>query len=165
VTGILPGRPATRQRLFVASLIVVVGSFLNLIPLEFGPFGSPWPIVLLWAVCGWSGLGASLATSCLLFGLGLWVDLLTGTLFGTWALLATITHGLTLVGARYLGSSSVGPLVNCAISGVIMLAVMALFGLWQHKSFDLIGSVLPILSAVLLYRFVASWFELSEDET
>jgi FtsH-binding integral membrane protein len=90
---------------------------------------------------------------------------LTGTIFGTWALLATITHGLTLLGARYLGSSGVGPVGNCAISGAIMFGVMAFYGVWQHQSFDLIGSVLPILSAVLLYRFVANWFELSEDET
>lgn len=163
--GILPGRLATRQRLIAGAALVAGTSLLNLIAFELGPFGSPWPIALLWAVCGWAGLGPNVATSCLLFVLGLWVDALTGAQLGSWAFVALISHGLLLVFARFLGTGNLGRVGSSVVSGVIMLFVMVALGFWRHGSLYILGLLLPLIIAVALYRFVGGVFELSEDAT
>lgn len=165
MVNVLPARPATRQRLAIGSLLVVLVSLFQLIGLEIPVIGSPWPIALLWAACGWAGLGVSIAPSILLMLLGLWVDVVTGATPGTWATIGLATYGLTLLGARFLGTDSAGPLMNCALSGLFMICVMVVFSLWQNKGIDLIGTIIPVFSAVLLYVLVRKWFELSEDES
>jgi hypothetical protein len=165
VVGILPSRLVTRQRLAIGTLLIAVISMCQLLRFELWSLGSPWPIALLWAACGWTGLGVSVGTASILFALGLWMDILTGATLGTWAFVGLATHGLSLLSARFLGTGSASPIVNCALSGVIMTSVMIVFALWQNKGIDLIGSVLPVLGAIVLYFWVGRWFELSEDET
>jgi hypothetical protein len=165
VIGILPGRLATRQRLLVGAMIVAGTSLLNLIAFELGPFGSPWPIALLWAVCGWTGLGPNVATSFLLFILGLWVDTLTGAQLGTWAFVALISHSVLLLFARFLGTGTLGRVGSSVVCGGVMFVVMLALGFWQHGGFYILGLLLPLIIAVALYRFVGGVFELSEDAT
>jgi hypothetical protein len=165
VTGILPGRLATRQRLAVGTLIVAGVSLFQLIPFELWVFGSPWPIAILWAACGWTGLGISAGTSLILMGLGLWFDILTGSALGSWAVIGLATHGLSHLSSRFLGTGGASPIVNCALTGVMMICVMVVFALWQNRGIDLIGIVTPVVSAVALYFFVSRWFELFEDDT
>jgi hypothetical protein len=163
--GIMPGRQATRQRLLIGAVIVAGTSLFNLIALEFGPLGSPWPIALLWAACGWAGLGPNASTAGLLFALGLWVDVLTGAPLGTWAVIALITHAITLVMARFIGTSSFGPLGSVIVSACVMLLAMVTIGLWRDGSFYFLGALLSLVTAVSCYPLVSRFFELSEDET
>jgi hypothetical protein len=165
VTGILPSRLVTRQKLLTGSLVVMAVSVLQLIGFDLWIFGSPWPIALLWAACGWAGLGPNMATAGLLFALGIWVDVLTGSVVGTWAFIALLTHGVTLLSARFFGTGALSPLVNCALGGIVMICIIAVFSFWQHKGIDLFGALTPILSSIAFYFLVSSWFELSEDET
>jgi rod shape-determining protein MreD len=165
VIGILPGRLATRQRLFVGALLVMAVSLFNLIALELGPFGSPWPIALLWPICGWVGLGPNVTTAGLLFGLGLWVDVLTGAPLGSWAFIALLTLGVLLLLVRFVGFGGLGPAASAIVTGVIMAITMILFGVWRGAGFYVLGSLLPLLTAVAAYPFVRKLFELSEDET
>ena len=163
--GILPGRLATRQRLFTGAILVAGISLLNLIPLEFGPFGSPWPIALLWAACGWAGLGPNLTAAGLLFILGLWIDALSGTPLGLWSSVALLTTAVTIGLSQYLGLGSLGRLGNAGVSGIAMLVIMVIANLWRGAHFYLLGAVLPIVTAIIAYQFVGRLFELSEDET
>lgn len=163
--GILPGRLATRQRLFVGVVIVAITSLLNLIAVELGPFGSPWPIALLWAASGWAGLGPNVTTAALLFSLGLWVDVLVGTPFGTWSGVTLLTHGIVILMARYLGTSNLGRLGRAIICACVMLLVMTLIGLWQGGGINFLSAILPLGVAVGLNIFVGKFFELSEGET
>jgi hypothetical protein len=165
VSSILPGRLATRQRLAVGAVLVALTSALQVIPFEFGVFHAPWPLALLWAVCGWSGLGINIGVSLILMVLGLWADVLTGATLGTWSSIGLMTYGLNLLAARFLGTGGAGPAMNCALCGIIMICVMLVFAIWQNKGIDLIGIVIPVLTAILPYFWLARWFELSEDET
>jgi hypothetical protein len=165
MAGPLPARLAPRQKLALGTFIVALVSVLQIVQVDMWTFIFPWPIALLWAVSGWSGLGISIGTSFILAGLGLWVDVLTGSTLGTWAAIALITHGLTVLAARFLGTGSAGPVINCAVSGFMMICVMLFFSLWQNKGFDPIGIIVPVMVAIALYVFVEQWFELSEDET
>jgi hypothetical protein len=166
VIGILPGRLATRQRLMIGALIVVIVSILNLVTLDAGPiFGSPWPIALVWAVCGWSKLGANLATASLIFALGCWVDLLTGSVLGTWACAGLITMALTLGASTYLGLNGLSPVMSCTVSGFFLLIVLAILGLLQNQQSYFFGNILSIMTAIGLYPLISKFFELSEDET
>jgi hypothetical protein len=165
VIGILPGRIVTRQRLLVGVLIVAGASLFNLIALEIGPFGSPWPLALLWVVCGWSGLGPNVTTATLLFALGLWVDVLTGSPLGTWAAIVLISHAISLAMTRFLGTGSLGRMGSAILTGAVMLLVMLVVGFWRDRSFYVLGAVLPLIGAIGLYPFVGDLFELSEDET
>jgi hypothetical protein len=151
VRGNLPVRLSAPKGLAAGALIVVLVSLLNLVPFEIEYVGSPWPLALLWPVCGWAGHGVSIKIALILFALGLWLDILTGTALGTWVFIGLSTYGLTLV--------------NCAVSGATMVFVMALFALWQNKGIDVVGMIVPVLTAIALYFFVGNWFELSEDET
>jgi hypothetical protein len=164
MSDILPMRRATRQRLAVGTLIVVLVSLLHLVSVNLGIFGSLWPIPLLWAACGWSGLGANAGTAVLLFGLGLWFDVLTGSNFGTWAMIGLGTHIVMLLASRFLGLGSVSNVVNCALSGFFMLCVMILLSLIQNTGMNLAGMMTPLITTISLYFFVGKWFELSEDE-
>ncbi len=163
--GIWPGRLATRQRLISGALLVVGTSLLNLIALEVGPFGSPWPVALLWAACGWSGLGPNVTTAGLLFLLGLWVDVLTGAQLGTWPLVTLLTHGIVMLLTRFLGAGNAGYLGNASTAGFVMIVTTIVIGFWRGAHFYVLGAILPVVSAVLLYHFVGRFFELSEDET
>jgi hypothetical protein len=165
VIGIMPGRLVTRQRLFVGALFVMGISLLNLIGLELGPFGSPWPIALLWPVCGWAGLGPNLTTASLLFFLGLWVDVLTGAHLGSWTFVALLTHSVLLLVARFVGLGGLSRTINSIICGVIMLLIMIVLGIVRGTGLYLLGSLLPIASAIGMYYFVGQLFELKEDET
>ena len=162
--GIFPDRVVARQRLLIGTIIVAATSLLNLIPLEFGILGSPWPVGLLWAICGWSGLGPNLTTATLLFFLGLWVDILTAATLGTWAFIALSTHAATLVTAQYLGTNGLGRIGSIAVSGTIMLLIMTVFQLWRGSNFFFVGTILTIVSAIGLYHYVGFIFELCEDE-
>jgi hypothetical protein len=164
VIGILPGRLATRQRLFVGAMLIIGVSFLELIPVELGPFGSPWPIALLWPVCGWSGLGPNVTTAGLLFLLGLWVDMLTGAQFGTWSLIALSSHALVLVLAPFLGTRNFGRISRASLTGLVFLVMMLLFSLWRNTGFNIVSSLLPLIIAIITYRSVGKLFDLSEDE-
>jgi hypothetical protein len=166
VIGILPGRLATRQRLIIGALIVAAVSILNLVTLDVGPiFGSPWPIALLWAVCGWSKLGANLATASLIFALGCWVDMLTGSVLGTWACAGLLTMALTLAASKYVGLSGLNPVMSCAVSGFFLGIILPALGLLQNQQSNFLGNILSIMTAIGLYQVVSKFFELSEDET
>lgn len=163
--GILPGRNATRQRLILGAGVVALASVLQLISIDLGQtFGSPWPIALLWAACGWSKLGPNLATSFLIFMLGCWVDLLTGSVLGTWAFAGLATLGLTIASIKYLGLSGMSSVVGCAVSGFFMLVIVAAIGVWQTQSFYLLGNIVSVGVAVVLYIPLRKLFEVSEEE-
>jgi hypothetical protein len=165
VIGILPGRLATRQRLIIGALVVAFVSIFNLIAVDLGPiFGSPWPIALLWAICGWSKLGANLSTGCLIFVLGCWLDVLTGSSLGTWPCIGLVTLCLTLAANNFLGLGSLSPVASCAVSGFFMLIVMSILSLWQSQQLYFLGSITSIFSAVAIYFAIWEQFELSEDE-
>jgi hypothetical protein len=158
-------RLVTRQRLLVSSAIVLLVSLFQLMAFDMWIFGSPWPIPLLWAACGWAGLGASAGTATLLFALGLWFDVVTGSSLGTWAAITLVTHAVTLLSARFLGADGASAMVHCALSGFVMLIVMAIFSIWQNGTISLVGMLTPIVTTIALYRLVGRWFELAEDET
>jgi hypothetical protein len=161
----MPGRLATRQRLFVGAMLVVAASLLNLIAVEFGPLGSPWPIALLWAACGWAGLGPNVTTAGLLFVLGVWVDVLTGAPLGTWALVTLSTHGITILLARFQGTGNLGYVGNASVSGFVMILISVVINFWRYGHFYLLGFILPVGCAIAIYHLVGRFFELSEDET
>jgi hypothetical protein len=160
----LPERFVTRQRLLTSSLIVLVVSMMSLLSLTLGPFGSPWPIAILWAICGWAGLGPNSATSLLMLVLGLWVDVLSGTHLGTWAFVALGSFVLSLLAQNFFGLGNLRPLVKCAVCGVIMMIVMIGFELAQHQRLVILDAILPVLTATILYPLVDKWFDLSEDD-
>ncbi len=162
--GILPGRLATRQRLFVGAILVMGLSTLDLIPLELGLLGSVWPIVLLWPVCGWAGLGPNVTTAGLLFLLGLWVDTLTGAQFGTWSFIALLSHACVLVQARVLGTRNLGRISRATLAGVVLFLVMLLFALWRNIGFNIMSAIVPITVAIFCYQRVGQLYDLSEDE-
>jgi hypothetical protein len=164
VIGILPGRLATRQRLMVGALLVMGVSLLNLIPLNLGPFGSVWPLALLWPVWGWAGLGPNATTAGLLFILGLWVDFLTGAHLGTWATVALTSHGLILLLTRFVGLASFGPVAGACIGGAVLALVIFVFGAWHTGSFVGLSMSFQIIAAIGLYRVLWPIFELEEDE-
>jgi hypothetical protein len=165
MSDILPVRRATRQRLVLGGLICALMSLLQLVGLNLGIFGSLWPIPLLWAACGWSGLGVNMGAAVMLFALGLWFDVLTGSRFGTWSVVALATYGLTLLSEQFLGTGAGSSLITCALSGFFMLCVMTLMGLMQNTGVNLVGMITPLLTTILLYSFVEKWFDLSEEET
>jgi hypothetical protein len=164
--SILPGRPATRQRLIVGALIVAGVGLCNLISIDlwYG-FGSVWPIGLLWAACGWSRLGPHPSTATLIFLLGLWTDALTGAPMGTWALAGLVTHFVTIIMYQFLGLSSLGKVATCAICAIVMMIVINVIGLWQQNALYVLGNLVPLSITVGLYGLIGQWFELYEEET
>jgi hypothetical protein len=164
VSDVLPARRATRQRLGIGIGIILLGSLLHLASFDLWVFGSPWPLPLLWAACGWAGLGAQVGSAAILFVLGLWFDLLTGARLGTWAVISLSTYMLTLVSARLIGSGESAPILNCAVSGLLMMCAMTIVSLMQATPISLIPMLIPILTTIALYPFIAKWFELFEDE-
>jgi hypothetical protein len=164
VSRLLPGRPSTRLRLFSGLAIVAGTSLLNLVSLNLGPFGSIWPASLIWAACGWANQGPNAVIGLMLFGLGLWVDLLTGGPLGAWAVVALIAHALTMLTARLSVAMTSTPTGLAAITGLFFLVATIFLSILSGEGFNVISILVPIISAVVTYQWVAPWFDLSEDE-
>ena len=164
MSTLLPGRPSTRSRLFSGLAIVAGTSLLNLVSLNLGPFGSIWPASLIWAACGWANQGPNALIGLLLFLLGLWLDLLTGGPLGAWAVVALIAHGLTMLTARFSTMMATTPLGSAAITGFFFLLAALILSISSGKGFNVLAILVPIISAVVTYPWLAPWFDLSEDE-
>ena len=164
MSTLLPGRPSTRSRLFSGLAVVAGTSLLNLVSLTLGPFGSIWPASLLWAACGWANQGPNAVIALMLFGLGLWVDLLTGGPLGAWAVVALVAHALTMLTARFSVAMASRPRGAAAITGLFFLVAAFIVSISSGKGFNVLSILVPIISAVLTYSWVAPWFDLSEDE-
>lgn len=164
MSTLLPGRPSTRSRLFSGLAIVAGTSLLNLVSLTVGPFGSIWPASLIWAACGWANQGPNAVIALLLFGLGLWVDLLTGGPLGAWAVVALIAHTLTILTARFSVAMASTPMGAAAITGLFFLVAAFVLSISSGKGFNVLSILVPIISAVVTYPLVAAWFDLSKDE-
>jgi hypothetical protein len=146
-------------------LAIVAGtSLLNLVSLTLGPFGSIWPASLIWAACGWANQGPNAVIALMLFGLGLWVDLLTGGPLGAWAVVALIAHALTMLTARFSVAMAATPRGAATITGLFFLVAAFILSISSGKGFNVLSILVPILSAVLTYAWVAPWFDLSEEE-
>ncbi|HCP65684.1 MAG TPA: hypothetical protein DIU09_13990 [Hyphomonadaceae bacterium] len=100
----------------------------------------------------------------MLFGLGLWVDLLTGGPLGAWAVVALIAHALTILTARFSSAMASTPMGSAAVTGLFFLVAAFILSISSGKGFNVLAILLPIVSAVLAYPWVAAWFDLSEDE-
>jgi hypothetical protein len=164
VSTLLPGRPSTRSRLFSGLAIVAGTSLLNLVSLTLGPFGSIWPASLIWAACGWANQGPNAVIALMLFGLGLWVDLLTGGPLGAWAVVALIAHTLTILTARFSVAMASTPMGAAAITGLFFLVAAFVLSISSGKGFNVLSILVPTISAVVIYPWVAAWFDLSKDE-
>ncbi len=101
----------------------------------------------------------------MLFGLGLWVDLLTGGPLGAWAVVALIAHALTMLTARFSVAMASTPRGAAAITGLFFLVAAFILSISSGKGFNVLSILVPIVSAVLTYAWVAPWFDLSEEET
>jgi hypothetical protein len=146
-------------------LAIVAGtSLLNLVSLTLGPFGSIWPASLIWAACGWANQGPNAVIALMLFGLGLWVDLLTGGPLGAWAVVALIAHALTMLTARFSVAMAATPRGAATITGLFFLVATFILSISSGKGFNVLSILVPIVSAVLTYAWVAPWFDLSEEE-
>jgi hypothetical protein len=146
-------------------LAIVAGtSLLNLVSLTLGPFGSIWPASLIWAACGWANQGPNAVVALMLFGLGLWVDLLTGGPLGAWAVVGLIAHALTMLTARFSVAMAATPLGAAAITGLFFLVAAFILSISSGKGFNVLSILVPTISAVLTYSWVAPWFDLSEEE-
>ncbi len=164
MSTLLPGRPSTRSRLFSGLAIVAGTSLLNLVSLNLGPFGSIWPASLIWAACGWANQGPNAVICLLLFILGLWLDLLTGGPLGAWAVVALVAYGLTMLTARLSVAMASTPLGAAAITGFFFLLAAFILSISSGKGFNVLAILVPIVSAVVTYPWLAPWFDLSEEE-
>lgn len=164
MSTLLPGRPSTRSRLFFGLAIVAGTSLLNLVSLNLGPFGSIWPASLIWAACGWANQGPNAVIGLMLFGLGLWVDLLTGGPLGAWAVVALIAHALTILTARFSVAMASTPMGSAAVTGLFFLVAAFILSISSGKGFNVLSILAPMVSAVVTYPWMAPWFDLSEDE-
>jgi rod shape-determining protein MreD len=164
VSQFLPARPEARRRLAWSTGLVAALSLLNLVPVSFGMLGSPWPLVLLWPICGWTSLGPSLVAAFLLFCLGLWVDVITGGPLGMWALVALGAHGLLLLLGRLMNIAGLDAPVKMALTTGLTIVMCVLVGLLESQPIGVAAMIVPCLGASLTYRFVRHWFEFEEDE-
>ncbi len=164
MSTLLPGRPSTRSRLFSGLAIVAGTSLLNLVSLTLGPFGSIWPASLIWAACGWANQGPNAVIALMLFGVGLWVDLLTGGPLGAWAVVALIAHTLTILTARFSVAMASTPMGAAALTGLFFLVAAFVLSISSGKGFNVLSILVPTISAVVIYPWVAAWFDLSKDE-
>lgn len=164
MSTLIPGLPSTRSRLFSGLAIVAGTSLLNLVSLTLGPFGSIWPASLIWAACGWANQGPNAVIALMLFGLGLWVDLLTGGPLGAWAVVALIAHTLTILTARFSVAMASTPMGAAAITGLFFLVAAFVLSISSGKGFNVLSILVPTISAVVIYPWVAAWFDLSKDE-
>lgn len=164
MSTLLPGRPSTRSRLFSGLAIVAGTSVLNLVSINLGPFGSIWPASLIWAACGWANQGPSAVVGLMLFCLGLWVDLLTGGPLGAWAVVALIAHALTMLTARFSVAMASTPMGAAAVTGLFFLVAAFMLSISSGKGFNVLAILVPTVSAILAYPWVAPWFDLSEEE-
>jgi hypothetical protein len=146
-------------------LAIVAGtSLLNLVSINLGPFGSIWPASLIWAACGWANQGPNAVVGLMLFSLGLWVDLLTGGPLGAWAVVALIAHALTMLTARFSVSMASTPLGAAAVTGLFFLVAAFMLSISSGKGFNVLAILVPTVSAILAYPWMAPWFDLSEEE-
>ena len=164
MSTLIPGRPSTRSRLFSGLAIVAGTSLLNLVSLTLGPFGSIWPASLIWAACGWANQGPNAVIALMLFGLGLWVDLLTGGPLGAWAVVALIAHTLTILTARFSVAMASTPMGAAALTGLFFLVAAFVLSISSGKGFNVLSILVPTISAVVIYPWVAAWSDLSKDE-
>ena len=164
MSTLLPGRPSTRSRLWIGTALIAAASLLNLIPFGVGPLEPVWPSALLWASCGWANQGPNAVISALLFGLGLWLDILTGGPFGVWALIGLVGYGLTILSARFNVSLASTMRGRATITGIFFFLAALVFGIVQGSGINFFAILLPILTAIGVYPYVAQWFDLSEDE-
>jgi cell shape-determining protein MreD len=164
MVAILPKRAVTRQRVLFGSFLVALTSLLSVGAFNVGPFGAPWPLAILWAICGWVSFGPNSMTAVLMLILGLWIDVLSGTRLGSWAFVALASFAFALLAQHFVGLGNYQSLFKAAICGAIMLVVIIGFELGQRQRLEIFGAILPIFTATLLYPFVARWFDLSEDE-
>ena len=164
MSTLIPGLPSTRSRLFSGLAIVAGTSLLNLVSLTLGPFGSIWPASLIWAACGWANQGPNAVIALMLFGLGLWVDLLTGGPLGAWAVVALIAHTLTILTARFSVAMASTPMGAAALTGLFFLVAAFVLSISSGKGFNVLSILVPTISAVVIYPWVAAWFDLSKDE-
>jgi hypothetical protein len=102
VSSLIPARPTARRKLWWGAVIVMIASLPSAAPFNVGPFGTPWPLALIWAALGWASLGPMVVSGVLLFALGLWLDALTGAPLGSWAFVALVAHGSALLQRRGL---------------------------------------------------------------
>ncbi|MFY7927170.1 MAG: hypothetical protein ACOVN5_15275 [Aquidulcibacter sp.] len=137
---------------------------MNLVSLTLGPFGSIWPASLIWAACGWANQGPNAVIALMLFGVGLWVDLLTGGPLGAWAVVALIAHTLTILTARFSVAMASTPMGAAALTGLFFLVAAFVLSISSGKGFNVLSILVPTISAVVIYPWVAAWFDLSKDE-
>lgn len=164
MSTLLPGRPSTRSRLFSGIGIVAATSLLNLAAIDLGPFGAIWPASLIWAACGWANQGPNAIIALLLFGLGLWLDVLTGGPIGAWALIGLLAHVMTMVAARVTVTVLPSTIGSALITGFFYLLAMLVVSISSGKGVNILSGLVPVISAVLIYPMVAQWFDLSEDD-
>lgn len=100
----------------------------------------------------------------MLFGLGLWVDLLTGGPLGAWAVVALIAHALTILTARFSVAMASTPMGSAAVTGLFFLVAAFILSISSGKGFNVLAILAPMVSAVVTYPWMAPWFDLSEDE-
>jgi hypothetical protein len=100
----------------------------------------------------------------MLFCLGLWVDLLTGGPLGAWAVVALIAHTLTILTARFSVAMASTPMGAAALTGLFFLVAAFVLSISSGKGFNVLSILVPTISAVVIYPWVAAWFDLSKDE-
>lgn len=167
MSSLIPARPAARRRLWSGAALVAAACLPAAMPVEFGSFGSPWPLVLIWPALGWAALGPMALSAVLLFALGVWLDVLSGAPLGSWAFVVLVAHASALLQRRGLTVMPVfagNGLGACA--GVALVACLAALGLnlATGSASGWMALILPCIGAVALHPFVARWFEF-EDET
>jgi hypothetical protein len=56
------------------------------------------------------------------------------------------------------------PMGAAAITGLFFLVAAFILSISSGKGFNVLSILVPIVSAVLTYSWVAPWFDLSKDE-
>jgi hypothetical protein len=90
--------------------------------------------------------------------------MITGGPFGVWAMIGLVAYGLTILSARFSVSMASTLRGRAAITGFFFFLAALTFGIFSGTGINLLAILMPILTAVALYPYVAQWFDLSEDE-
>jgi hypothetical protein len=56
------------------------------------------------------------------------------------------------------------PMGAAAVTGLFFLIAAFMLSISSGKGFNVLSILIPIVTAVLTYSWVAPWFDLSEDE-
>jgi hypothetical protein len=160
----LPNRANDRRRLYAGAALVALTGLANLIPISFGVLGSPWPLGLVWAACGWLSLGPNAVVVILLLGLGLLLDLVTGSPLGAWAFCGLATYALGLAQRRWLTRLDVEGLPQIAASCFYMTLACLFVGLILGSIWAVFGLILPLAGAVFLYALIAPMFVFEDQK-